>query len=374
MAYYFVREAIQSWDDEFGYELVEEDWDLKYNPPNPQLAAKEYQAAELARMRLRALAAAAPQAYGAYRAGGGFGSADQLGNGDDDDYVDEPFGDGAEGPAEPVGDARFASAPVDRPVESATIDPAARAGTGPSSTPNDGVGGGASSDRYATGNSTVADTSSGTATTTPNGHPLAASAQPPSPGAPSDAAGAQSSSQDVERKPNGTPANGAYVGGDDPEQQLDKLARAAAAGDDDDAATEHKRMKVRGKNWAIADGRPGMIPIRRTIQIVVRDDALAILPEASSTNEASAAGREFLFANAPEAAYDGLLSAVENRIKGWGIAGQGLYWRPVVELKIGASGQRRVDDLTRLLKYSGVEIRAGEIAQHDEGGIGHANR
>ena len=65
--YYGVREAIQSWDSEFGYELVEEDWELKYSPADPQLASLEYQAADLARNRLRALAASAPQAYGAYR-------------------------------------------------------------------------------------------------------------------------------------------------------------------------------------------------------------------------------------------------------------------------------------------------------------------
>ena len=71
--YYYVREAIQSWDSEFGYELVEEDWELKYGPADPQLARREYEAAELARGRLQALAAAAPQAYGAYRFGGGGG-------------------------------------------------------------------------------------------------------------------------------------------------------------------------------------------------------------------------------------------------------------------------------------------------------------
>ena len=35
-AYYKVREAIASWDAEFGYELVEADWSLELPPPDPQ--------------------------------------------------------------------------------------------------------------------------------------------------------------------------------------------------------------------------------------------------------------------------------------------------------------------------------------------------
>jgi hypothetical protein len=181
----------------------------------------------------------------------------------------------------------------------------------------------------------------------------------------------QQSVEDVERQPDGTPASGAYVGGENPEQELDDMARAAAAGGN---PPQHQNTKTRGKDWAIRNANPGMIPIRRTIQVVVRGDALAILPEASTTNEDSAAGREFPFAGAPAAAYENLLSAVDKRIEDWGMAGQGLYWRPVVELKVNPDGEHRFDDLVRLLKHSGVEIRSGEIAQQQTGGARGSNR
>jgi hypothetical protein len=161
-------------------------------------------------------------------------------------------------------------------------------------------------------------------------------------------------------------APGRYAAGEDPEQQLDNQARAAAAAAaaaDEDFDQKHTPAKVRGKNWAIANGNPGMIPIRRSIQIVIRDDALALMPEATTTGEVSAAGREFPIGEEPGAAYEDLISAVEKRIRDWGMAGQGLYWRPVLELKVSGTGDYRVDPLLRLLKDSGAEIRSGAVSQ-----------
>ena len=45
-----VQRAIQSADLDFGYELVEEDWDLKYPVPDPQLALAEQMAIDQARL------------------------------------------------------------------------------------------------------------------------------------------------------------------------------------------------------------------------------------------------------------------------------------------------------------------------------------
>jgi len=192
------------------------------------------------------------------------------------------------------------------------------------------------------------------------------------PGDPSNGSGSkQQPLTNVERQPDGTPASGAYVGGDNPEQQLDDMARAAAAGNN---VSRHIKTKTRGNDWAIRNANPGMIPIRRTIQVVVRGDALGILPEASATNEDSAAGREFRFGDAPEAAYEDVLSAIDKRIEDWGMAGAGLYWRPVVELKVSPDGEQRYDDLVRLLKNSGAEIRNDNVAQPDEGGARGAAR
>jgi hypothetical protein len=57
------QEAIRAGDFEFGYELFEEDSEIKYEPPDPQLAMVEEQAIQHARIRQEALAAAAPRAF-----------------------------------------------------------------------------------------------------------------------------------------------------------------------------------------------------------------------------------------------------------------------------------------------------------------------
>ena len=43
--YPYVLAAIKSWDDEFGYEMIDQDWELAFPPPNPELSALEYRAA-----------------------------------------------------------------------------------------------------------------------------------------------------------------------------------------------------------------------------------------------------------------------------------------------------------------------------------------
>ena len=52
MAYYAAREAIQSWGSEFGYQFIDENWQLNYPPPDPTLADAERRAVEESRRRL----------------------------------------------------------------------------------------------------------------------------------------------------------------------------------------------------------------------------------------------------------------------------------------------------------------------------------
>jgi len=47
--YYGARKAIESWNNQFGYEMIDEDWQLEFPPPDPELAAVEYRAVQLAR-------------------------------------------------------------------------------------------------------------------------------------------------------------------------------------------------------------------------------------------------------------------------------------------------------------------------------------
>lgn len=61
MAYYAARESIGSWGSDFGYQLVDEDWQLAFPAADPMLADVETRAIEEARGRLQWLAEVRPK-------------------------------------------------------------------------------------------------------------------------------------------------------------------------------------------------------------------------------------------------------------------------------------------------------------------------
>jgi hypothetical protein len=80
-------------------------------------------------------------------------------------------------------------------------------------------------------------------------------------------------------------------------------------------------------------------------------------------------------AGATAAALDEFVTALQDTMRDWGMAGQGLYWRPVLVLNVGPDGEQRADDLTRMLQNSGLELRrASATAQHHEGPSASATR
>ncbi|MBW3596444.1 MAG: hypothetical protein KY475_04115 [Planctomycetes bacterium] len=62
-SYAAAREAIESWDDEFGYELVDDDLSLNYPPPDPALTDLVQMAVDEARRRQDILRAAQPNRF-----------------------------------------------------------------------------------------------------------------------------------------------------------------------------------------------------------------------------------------------------------------------------------------------------------------------
>jgi len=52
-AYYAVREALRSWNDNFGYELVDGDWKLQFFEPNQELKTEMVKQVDTARLRMR---------------------------------------------------------------------------------------------------------------------------------------------------------------------------------------------------------------------------------------------------------------------------------------------------------------------------------
>jgi hypothetical protein len=57
-----------------------------------------------------------------------------------------------------------------------------------------------------------------------------------------------------------------------------------------------------------------------------------------------------------EDSIDAFVSAVWERIDSWGIAGKGMYWQPVLNVRVAPGAEGRFTDLNVLLENSGLEV------------------
>lgn len=109
------------------------------------------------------------------------------------------------------------------------------------------------------------------------------------------------------------------------------------------------------------------VPIRRPIQVVVRENQIALLPSRHAKRGAGATGTVISLDQSLKQISDEFAGALKERIQEWGLAGNGLYWRPVLELRVGPEAHQTADRLVRLLKNSGVDVRLPETANSQRG-------
>ncbi|MEM6330605.1 MAG: hypothetical protein AAF790_10190, partial [Planctomycetota bacterium] len=324
LMYYRVRRAIRTWDSDFGYELVQDGWGLEYPAANPVLSDLQTRAIDRARMRRALLARAAPSAYG--RGGAVGGSPRGRGSGATQPYDRDVLSSRPTGPAPPsidpggTGIAGRGSRPLGRPE----FGGPGMAGGGPgiaaagvpgSETPSQtptpdrlAARGGASGDDQPSGE------------TQPN-----ASAKPPQSG------GDQSSPP-----PSGR-ATQAVASAGQPGRGSDRPAGAAAAGASGSVSMTASPAQSRGADWAVEKGSPRDIAIQRSVQVLVRQDRLVVLPGRDrpvGRGVSSNVGSTVYLDGATAGGLDDFVTRVQQAVRSWGIAGRGLYWRPVLMLNV----------------------------------------
>lgn len=129
-----------------------------------------------------------------------------------------------------------------------------------------------------------------------------------------------------------------------------------------------------GQSGRFSFGRQSQsdVPIRRTIQVVVRNDRLVVLSDQSSTSAQESAllrGRQIRMNDVEAIPQNQLAEALEQHIARWGEAGTGLYWRPVMNLSIAPGAEQRGEELAELLYQNGIEVRttrSSDIAGRSE--------
>jgi len=309
-AFYAARTAMQSWGSEFGYELIGEDWKLDFQAPNPQLAEVIRRAVDTARVRQKRLARAAPRHYrhspqqAEYRAAPTRGGV-MLDGGpfDGGPFDGGPFDDGqSESPSQrPFGmfDDRREPSGAERP----------------------GSGFGAEN--------TAGGVASGQGETF-NGPPRES----------------QPSMQDHR--------GGVRRPGEWQPEQKTTAERPPAGRTSPERRRQHLESlaKTRGRNWGLPDAAGGSVPITRPIRVECHDDRLVIVPERGLTGS-----KAIPLGPRTEESVDELISSVWEHMDSWGIAGRGMYWRPVLNVYVAPGAEQRCAELETLLDDSGLMIQ-----------------
>jgi hypothetical protein len=130
----------------------------------------------------------------------------------------------------------------------------------------------------------------------------------------------------------------------------------------------------RGSNWAVEQATRTAIPVRRPIQVVVRENQVALLPSRHAAQGVEATGTVISLDQSLDRISEEFISALKARVDEWGLAGNGLYWRPVLELHVGPEALETAHRVNHLLRDSGVEVRLPETAQAPQGGTNYAPR
>lgn len=424
MAYYAAREAIQSWGSDFGYQLVDEDWTLSFPPADPALVQVERRAVEESRQRLAWLAEVRPQRPakqprqyraaqtrggvvsdegpsvlgdqsrwdwangGADAAGGRAGRGDALGNGRGTGAGDgggpgsgDRYGEGdgsadgwSDGRSDGRGGSRFATAgrgdaaggSSRQSVFSGGGGGGAGRGAGEAAegfadaTSSVGPGGpagaadgtsaaGGGPNRGAPGNAGAADQgrSGGTAggSSAVGGVASAGGGDASSSGGQAGAAGGSANGQSGQPGQAGAPAMPGLVqaGG----------GQSGAAGSS--ASATVSLAGARGKNWASLATQDRPIPLTRPIRLECSLHEFRIMDDAGRRVQT-----RIPLDGDTALAVDPLVRALHARVDTWGIAGDRMYWKPVLVLSETADGRSRREDLERLLADSGIDVRSAD--------------
>jgi hypothetical protein len=147
-----------------------------------------------------------------------------------------------------------------------------------------------------------------------------------------------------------------------------------AIADPSDKNARPLSQTMRGKDWAFRQKNPRDVPISRSIALVVRQDQIAVLSDEARPRYRHLAGKTITLGGDTVESIDDLVRIVHEQVDSWGIAGEGLYWRPVLTLHVTPDGRQRADDLARLLKDSGLEVRPAATATYTPQGDTRAPR
>jgi hypothetical protein len=412
MAYYAARESIGSWGSDFGYQLVDEDWQLAFPPADPTLADVQTRAIDEARARLQWLAEVRPKRpakpatkYRASTTRGGVVStegpsvlgdqsrfdwndadADRAGRGDpigrpgggSSGLIGGTGGRGVAGGSGGSGGSGFATgtAPMDRSQSESLVVGGGSGGFG-SGSGSDPLGGaegrlGRSTGALGSSNGQVGPGGSpkgtglqggaggdggesmstgGGGTTGGAGGLAAAGSVAGRDSGSSNGTASQSAGGDTGGSSSAAGSAG-QAGGTSAGVSMPGMLQPQGGqqGGASGAAASVSLANTRGSNWASLASRDRPIPLSRPIQIECAADEFRIYDDANRR-----VVKRIPIDGATATAIDPLVKAIHDRVATWGIAGDRMFWKPQLFLSETPDGGFRRGDLERLMADSGID-------------------
>ena len=109
----------------------------------------------------------------------------------------------------------------------------------------------------------------------------------------------------------------------------------------------------RGSNWGLPNRSQGATGITRPIQVILANEGLYLLPETGTRGDIL----PFPIESDLQAQMDPFVSSVWDRMKSWGIAGQSMYWKPVLTVSVQPGAETKFAELNALLQDSGIVVK-----------------
>lgn len=135
---------------------------------------------------------------------------------------------------------------------------------------------------------------------------------------------------------------------------VDLSQRKKHSKEDADAVAKRK-----GRNWAWSAGPARETAVVRAIRIVCYEDRWIVLPDQAGKDKPQTIMLDVSLQTCAEE----LAKVIAVRVDRWGFALASGYWKPILQVEVAQGGERRLEQLKRLLDGSGLEIQLAASPQ-----------
>lgn len=106
---------------------------------------------------------------------------------------------------------------------------------------------------------------------------------------------------------------------------------------------------MEGQNWALANYRPNMTSLTRPVPMECRKDRI-ILSATPGTDAVT------IMIGKPIPTVKRLAKEIGTQINQWGDAGRGVYWKPILRVRVAEDARLQYEHLLQMLEGSGLIV------------------